>query len=716
MRITNLGVCVLVALGAFSTGCVTQPARGLLVRLYDIGVDVASVPELAPDQTPNVIKIVPTLDLQSDRKDFAPLENRFLTEVVGRLTIEQAGTYRFRLLSDDGGKLWLDGKLLIDHDGLHGPTPKDSEPIELAAGPHELHVWHLQAGGGAQLTLQWASQSHSEREAQASVTPVAREAPASVTPAAREAPASAAFEFIPAALLSHAGDASTRTSLGQKKIIPPLRRGRPGDGTMVLKPHPAIEAGEPAGDMNTAWEIKDNHWVVSQGHTTEVSVAWIPDDDGASRHYAIDEVGIDWHAQFPCLLACPDLGGEIKRLSLDNPANVICGCALRVGAASERPPARLRFASLPFEIFAVRAMSNGFEIDFTKPLDSRCGWDPESYYIEQWPFRRSEPEAQARGPSEREAQASAGARPSPDPSLGGRGVAQANAQGPHRDGIIYAVKSASVSPDRKKVFLEIPDLKTSHVVYIRLLPPCVSEDGELPWSTEAWYTLNAIPTDRTGTVLTPPAKEPQNFLTDEEKQAGWRLLFDGQTPDGWHTYNKETPPAGWQVQDGCLVRMGPGGDIITDEEFQDFELSIEWRISPGGNSGIMYRVTEDHGAPWETGPEYQILDNAEHADGRDPLTSAASCYALYAPPRDVAVPVGFFNKGRIVVQGDHVEHWLNGVKVVEYELHSPEWNKLYQGSKFHTMPDYGSRPKGGIDLQDHGDKVWYRNIKIRIKN
>jgi hypothetical protein len=167
------------------------------------------------------------------------------------------------------------------------------------------------------------------------------------------------------------------------------------------------------------------------------------------------------------------------------------------------------------------------------------------------------------------------------------------------------------------------------------------------------------------------------------------------------------------VVDGSLVRVGPAGDIVTDEEFGDFELRIDWRISPGGNSGIMYRVAENLGGAPETGPEYQILDNAEHGDGRNPKTSAASCYALYAPVRDVTVPVGLFNRARIIARGNHVEHWLNDIKVVEYELGSPEWRKLVGDSKFGSMPNFGRQPRGRIDLQDHGDKVWYRNIRIR---
>jgi cytochrome c len=270
-----------------------------------------------------------------------------------------------------------------------------------------------------------------------------------------------------------------------------------------------------------------------------------------------------------------------------------------------------------------------------------------------------------------------------------------------------------VSPDRRKVFLEVEGLQPASVVYIRLLPPCFAEDGQRPWSTEAWYTLSWLPQDRTGQVLPPPTKAPQNILTDAERQAGWKLLFDGKTPAGWHGWKKSEFPAGWEVIDGCLVRTGRGGDIVTDEEFENFELALEWRISPAGNSGIFFRADESLRWAWETAPEMQVLDNAEHADGRSPLTSAGSNYALHAPTRDVTRPVGLFNEVRILVNGAHVEHWLNGEKIVEYELGSPQWQELVAASKFKDMPKYGRTAKGRIVLQDHGDKVWYRNIKIR---
>jgi hypothetical protein len=211
--------------------------------------------------------------------------------------------------------------------------------------------------------------------------------------------------------------------------------------------------------------------------------------------------------------------------------------------------------------------------------------------------------------------------------------------------------------------------------------------------------------------------ENLNTLTDQEKAAGWKLLFDGKTTDGWRAYRGKSMPDRWQVVDGTLVlqhKSGKsGGDVVTVGEYDNFELSLEWKIAPGGNSGIMYRVSEEQGAPYESGPEYQLLDNAGHADGKSALTSAASCYALYAPSKDVTKPVGEWNKTRIVVNGNHVEHWLNGVKVVSYELGDADWNKRVEESKFKSMPRFGKEPRGHIDLQDHGDDIAFRNIKIR---
>jgi hypothetical protein len=645
-----------------------QLEPGLIVRFYQIGHGMQQMPDLVPGQLPNAVKTIPTIELRTDRGDFAPFEGNFYTEVEGFVTIKAAGTYAFRLLSDDGSMLWIDDRLVVNHDGPHGAVPKDGE-IELTAGDHTLRVAHFESGGEEHLELRWR-------------------------PPGAE---SDNFTLIPTTILRHDRYVSRETSPGDKRIIPPLRRGLPGDGSPVAGMHPSFESLRATVD----YQLPKEHWL-SDGRLrvmnaawergTRHPVAWLPPSGDESTYFLEARMR---GTPYMNHIRIHSEGGESKRVFVDDVADCPQGCAFRFGFTT---PLAIPSNARAFEMLAVRAMTNGFEIEFTKPLDARCGWEPEAYYVEQWPFRMQSDEATKRRSdeatqSEREAQASA--RP------------------PRRDGVRYPVKSASVSADRKKVFLEIPDLKESHVVYIRLLPPCYSEDGERPWSTEAWYTLNVIPKARYGEVLAPPEPQPQNFLSAEEQAAGWKLLFDGKTTAGWRGYRKDHMPSGWQVKDQCLVRVGPGGDIITEGEWGDFELQIDWRVCAAGNSGIFYRVNEDFDWPFFTGPEFQVLDNAEHADGRSPLTSAGSNYGLHAPVRDVTAPVGFFNRARIVCNGPHVEHWLNGEKIVEYELWTDEWKQMVAGTKFKAWPNYGLMKKGHIVLQDHGDLVWYRNIKIR---
>jgi hypothetical protein len=206
-----------------------------------------------------------------------------------------------------------------------------------------------------------------------------------------------------------------------------------------------------------------------------------------------------------------------------------------------------------------------------------------------------------------------------------------------------------------------------------------------------------------------------NTLTPKEKADGWRLLFDGKSLEGWRGFKKETVPDAWKVVDGALTLVGKGGDIITVDQFGDFELRLDWKLGKtAGNSGIFFHVLEEGGdQAYFTGPEVQILDNAGHKDGAAPLTSAGSNYALHAPTKDVTKPVGEWNETRIVVKGPHVEHWMNGVKIVEYELWSPDWEARVKASKFGKMPGYGRAKTGHIALQDHGDPIAFRNIKIK---
>ena len=218
-------------------------------------------------------------------------------------------------------------------------------------------------------------------------------------------------------------------------------------------------------------------------------------------------------------------------------------------------------------------------------------------------------------------------------------------------------------------------------------------------------------------VALPPAARAQasrNTLTPAERAAGWRLLFDGKTATGWRGWKMDTLPSGWQVVDGALTRVRRAADIITTEKFKNFELSLEWKIAPNGNSGIFYRASEDDDAIYWSAPEMQVLDDAGHPDGQSRLTAAGSDYGLHPSPAGVVQPAGQWNQVRLVVNGNHVEHWLNGVKVVEYELGSPDWEARVKASKFAPHPHYGRNPEGYIGLQEHDSWVAYRNIKIRV--
>jgi len=219
-----------------------------------------------------------------------------------------------------------------------------------------------------------------------------------------------------------------------------------------------------------------------------------------------------------------------------------------------------------------------------------------------------------------------------------------------------------------------------------------------------------VPQETSGQVAPPAAP---TTLTAAEREAGWRPLFDGRSLAGWRGYRSAGAPAGWRAVDGTLVREGPGGDIITTEQFGNFELALEWKVAPGGNSGIFYRVTENAEHTYETGPEMQVLDDAQHRDGGSRLTSAGALYGLYPAPAGVVKPAGEWNAARIVVDSARVEHWLNGVKTADAEIGSADWNQRVANSKFREWPGFAKASRGHIALQDHGDWVAYRNIRIR---
>jgi hypothetical protein len=200
------------------------------------------------------------------------------------------------------------------------------------------------------------------------------------------------------------------------------------------------------------------------------------------------------------------------------------------------------------------------------------------------------------------------------------------------------------------------------------------------------------------------------------KQGKWKVLFDGKSTGAWRGFRQNSfPDKVWKVE-GETLRTIVGGesrDIITREKYRDFELELEWKVAPGGNSGVIYLVSEDFDQTWKTGPEMQVLDDAKHRDGKDPKTSAGALYALIAPVNKVLKPVGQWNRVRLIVHNGHVEHWFNGRRVLDYDLASDQLKHLIAASKFKDFPRFAENREGYVALQHHGDEVWYRKIRIR---
>ncbi|HEX4145052.1 MAG TPA: DUF1080 domain-containing protein [Pirellulales bacterium] len=206
------------------------------------------------------------------------------------------------------------------------------------------------------------------------------------------------------------------------------------------------------------------------------------------------------------------------------------------------------------------------------------------------------------------------------------------------------------------------------------------------------------------------ADEAPNTLSDAEAKAGWKLLFDGKTTSGWRNFKKPDISPGWKVEDGALVRAEKGaGDIITDEQFGAFELVLDYKIAPEGNSGLMYHVSEEANRPPMVGPEVQIQDNKL---GHDPQLSGW-LYQLYPSKEDATKPAGEWNHLRILITPAKCEHWMNGVKYCEYVIGSDDWDARVAKSKFAKWPTFGKPTRGHICLQDHNSLVSFRNIKIR---
>ncbi len=373
-----------------------------------------------------------------------------------------------------------------------------------------------------------------------------------------------------------------------------------------------------------------------------------------------------------------------------------------------------------FEPASVSIRPDGFEIEWTRPLADDARPSPASFLARDWFYVPAE--------------------------IYG---------GPKYDLRDLAIDDVELSPDRRRLRLSIPGLEPGRVVYLRFPMDLRSADGESLWIREAWYTVNALPDRRadapprsakTTPEEAPPSTPPEtphepphdtppdtplNTLTDAERDAGWRLLFDGRSFAGWKIYGADGDEIEhWEIDDEALHftrdvsfaglvwnHLNPfeesAVDLMTVERFGDFELAVDWRIGEGGNSGIFYLVPDESTTlSWDLALEMQVLDDDGHADGGIERHRAGDLYDLQSLARGAARPVGEWNTARIRVEGDRIRHWLNDVPIVDIVRGSPEWDAALAASKFDGTRGFGRAERGHITLQDHGDPVWFRNVKL----
>ncbi|NHK29466.1 DUF1080 domain-containing protein [Parvularcula flava] len=343
---------------------------------------------------------------------------------------------------------------------------------------------------------------------------------------------------------------------------------------------------------------------------------------------------------------------------------------------------KMRYNGTPaFEMLSVRTMNEGLEIVFTEPLAAGTPLTAEDVTVTQWRY---------------------------EPTV--------NYGGPKLDERELAVASVRLSGDRQRAYLTVPGIEAGHVVHLNLSRPPAGESGREIWSPEAFCTVNAVPTDRAFPDGLAASGGNVDTISGQADANDWQILFDGESLDGWRGYGREAVPGGWRVENGAITMAQTGtGDLITRETFEDFELLLDWRIAEGGNSGVFYHVTETEQGVWsfETAAEYQLLDDDAHPDGRIPSHRSGALYDMVVPAWSNARPIGEWNRTRIIVTDGRVEHWLNGRKLVEAPYRTGEWGAMVADSKFADMPHFARTGSGHIGLQDHGDRVWFRNIRIR---
>ena len=630
--------------------------QGALLEVYDIGTSLYSLPKLKGGQLPNVSIVIPSVDL-SGPEDFGGLTDAFYARVSGSILIEKDGEYTFGLSSDDGSRLFVGRDVVVDHDGLHGPDRKEGA-ISLLAGRHDILVEFFESGGGESLKLEWKK------------------------------PSSDSYELVPLQVLKSVAAADRQTAPGQKDIAPLMDRNRPGDGKPLEDWHPSFNI-----ETMTAQVIPK--WGKNSGYSFSTdNIAKSLDSPSVDRLGTVARIQ---EGQYKGQLAFKN-GKALRRGYIELFNGESQGATFRfsrgfnnrlgslislkgIGLAMIHEfKGQIEIATISiddkpvFDLLAIRAFGNGLEIEFTKPLMPDMGIDVADYEVNQRSF----------DPTTRE---------------------WTSAEQP------TIIDYVSVSEGRTKAFLGIRDLKPNAVYHVWAHRGLASVDDEYLWTTEGWYTMNVVPEQMHA------GRVPMQFintLTPQEKAEGFELLFNGKDLSQFRGYQLEDVPPTWTVKDAMIeLTPGPGSaDLYTREMFGDFELRVDWKISKVGNSGIIYRSTEDYKASYQTGPEYQVIDD-EYYPGVTPYNGAGANYALYPRNRDVLRHPGQWNRARIICKGNHVEHWLNGYKVVEYEFGSPEWKELVKNSKFDEWKRYGLNKKGHIAFQDHGNKVWYRNLRIK---
>ena len=459
----------------------------------------------------------------------------------------------------------------------------------------------------------------------------------------------------------------------------------------------------------------------TEGLKAKLPVVWLPQDEIGNSPST--PIGIEKGPYKNQLIHCEVTNGGVKRVFVEEVNGQLQGCLFRFIQGLEAginrmvwgPDGALYVGGIgsngnwqhsskywyglqrleynnesTFEMLAVRAKSNGIEIEFTEALQEGDGWNAKDYQIQQWYYKPTE----AYG-------------------------------GPKLDERTLPIKSVNVSKDRKSVFLELNGMKENHVVYVRLKKAFVSEKTHELWTTEAWYTMNEIPAGQNG-FSTTAQNVGLNRLSPTEEAEGWKLLFNGTSTDGWRNFKKQSIGSSWIIDDQALHLNAQkdaegnwstpdGGDIVSEGKYKDFDLKLEWKIGACGNSGIMYNVVEEdkYDNVWLTGPEMQVLDNTCHPDAQLETHRAGDLYDMIACTYETVKPAGQWNKVRIIIKDGHVQHWLNGRKVVEFQMFDDNWTKMIANSKFKEMPDFGLSKEGHLSLQDHKDPVWFRNIKIK---